>query len=588
MKVANKALFIIGLTWFPIIAFVASLFIISRSHQINSLPLVFLISIFLAALSYVMFYLFLIKPIKNFHQEINQLETDKSFLMNRMKMTDKKNEFDEMRMHVNNILDYFSGMQNQLQKNLALRTEDLDKANINLKKSILIQTEIEKRLANYDAHLTKIAHYDSLTELPNQVLFNEILNKAIYHAKRHKKILGVLLIDLSSFTKKNLFTLEENEIFIKEMNQRLQKILRTEDILAKYDNDTFIILLNDIKKPKYAGVVSEKILHACYKPVVIDHQEFKLTAHIGIAVYPHDGTSLEEILNHADYALYKAKQTNIVNNYQFFTHEIDIEAREYIQLESALRKAIHNNELAIYYQPIYHLKRGSISSVEALIRWEHPALGIIYPDKFLPLAEETGLIMQIGEWILRKACQTNKQWQNEGYEHLTVSVNLSPKQFHHPEIVNTIINVLKDSKLNPKYLLLEITEKTIMDDVVAASDILNNIKRTGVQLSIDHFGIGYTSISGLKQFPISILKIDPSFIKGIPNNPNDLAIISAFISLAHNLGLEVIAEGIETSEQVQYLASQYCDMVQGYFLGHPLPAQKVIQQFKKLTEKALV
>lgn len=267
---------------------------------------------------------------------------------------------------------------------------------------------------------------------------------------------------------------------------------------------------------------------------------------------------------------------------------MDVEAREYIQLESALRKAIHNNELALYYQPKLHLKKGSVIGMEALIRWEHPVLGIIDPVRFIPIAEETGYIMQIGEWALYEACKMNKYWQDEGYEHLTISVNLSPKQFHHPHIADVIAKILTQTKLNPRYLEIEINEKTIMENSGASGKQLANIKATGVVISIDHFGTGYTSISHLKQFPISILKIDQSFIKGIPNIPNDLAITNAFISLAHNLGLAVVAEGVETAEQVQYLSNQSCDIVQGYFLSHPLPASKIVLQLKKLQDEVLI
>lgn len=221
------------------------------------------------------------------------------------------------------------------------------------------------------------------------------------------------------------------------------------------------------------------------------------------------------------------------------------------------------------------------------MRWAHPELGILNPAQFIPIAEDTGLMVKIGEWALREACKTNKYWQNEGYEHFAVALNLSPKQFEHPDIAKTIENILKETELNPKYLELEINESTVMSHIEMAKDRLDKIKATGVQLSLDHFGAGYTSISHLKQFPISTIKIDQNYIKGIPNNPDDSAITNAFIGLAHHLGLEVVAEGVETGEQVQYLTIQNCDMVQGYFLSHPLPAQKIVLQFKKLMDRAL-
>jgi EAL domain-containing protein (putative c-di-GMP-specific phosphodiesterase class I) len=267
---------------------------------------------------------------------------------------------------------------------------------------------------------------------------------------------------------------------------------------------------------------------------------------------------------------------------------MDVEAREFIKLENDLKKAIERNELILYYQPELHIKKGTIAGVEALLRWAHPELGILNPAQFISIAEDTGLMLKIGEWAMREACKTNKYWQDEGYEHLVVALNLSPRQFQHADIAKTISTVLKETGLNPKYLELEISESTVMDHVEVAKSRLDAIKATGVQLSIDHFGAGYTSISHLKQFPVNAIKIDQNYIKGIPNNPDDSAITNAFIGLAHNLGLEVVAEGVETGEQVQYLSMQNCDMVQGYFLSHPLPADKIVQQFKKLMDGALL
>jgi EAL domain-containing protein (putative c-di-GMP-specific phosphodiesterase class I) len=295
---------------------------------------------------------------------------------------------------------------------------------------------------------------------------------------------------------------------------------------------------------------------------------------------------MEDMLKNADAALYKAKLAGS-NTFQFHTHAMDVEAREFIKLESDLRTAIENNQLILYYQPKIHIKNGNIAGVEALLRWEHPELGILNPAQFIPIAEDTGLMNKMGEWALREACKTNKYWQDEGYEHFAVALNLSPKQFQHAEIAKTIEAVLKETGLNPKYLELEINESTVMDNIQIAKNRLDTIKSVGVQLSIDHFGAGYTSISHLKQFPISAIKIDQNYIKGIPNNPNDSAITNAFISLAHHLGLEVVAEGVETAEQVQYLTLQNCDMIQGYFLSHPLPQQKIEMQFRKLADRAL-
>ena len=441
---------------------------------------------------------------------------------------------------------------------------------------------------NSKNQISRFAHYDKFIALPNRVLFNELLNKAISHAKRHNKILAVLIIAVEP-TNSIGPTLGNNldEHAIKEIGNRLALSLRTEDIIAKLDGNEFIVLLNDIGKAKFASSVAKKLITACESPVQVDFQELFLRSSIGICIYPNDGYSLEDLIQKAYSALYKAKVFDS-DAYQFYTEELDIEAREFSRIEADLRKAILNNELTLYYQPKLNIKSGSIVGVEALLRWMHPELGIITPGKFIQVAEDTGIIMQIGEWALREACKIDKYWQEEGYEHLSVAINLSPKQFYHPDMVKIISTVLRETGLEAHYLELEISESTVMDNPDKAIEILNVFKSMDLQISIDHFGTGYTSINHLKRFPVTVLKIDRSFIKGIPDRPDDSAIVSAIISMGHNLGMEVVAEGVETAEQVQYLTIQNCDVVQGYFLSYPLPAQKITQQFKKLMDKAIV
>lgn len=432
-------------------------------------------------------------------------------------------------------------------------------------------------------YLSSVAHYDKLTALPNGVVFNEILNKTVNRASRHEKLLALLLIDIDGFDNVNIILNNKSDAILKELGKRFQMTLRKDDILAKLDGSEFIVLLNDIPKAKFASTVAEKLLNACSQAIHAGHQDFFLTASIGICIFPNDGSSLEELLKHLNTALYEVKHAG-GGAYQFYTEEMNAEAHEFIQLESALRKAIEHNELILYYQPKLDLKNGTINGVEALLRWEHPTLGVIYPDQFLPIAEETGLIMQIGEWALREACKANKHWQDEGYEHISVAINLSPKQFAHPDLIKTIKKILTDTDLNPNYLELEINEHTIMQDTTTADNILKELSQLGVRLTLDHFGTGYTSITYLKQFPISSLKMDKTFIKGLPNSIDNAAICSAFIGLAHNLSLSITAEGVETAEQVQFLAEHDCDMVQGYFLSYPLPASKIVLQFKKISE----
>ncbi|HSW93864.1 MAG TPA: bifunctional diguanylate cyclase/phosphodiesterase [Gammaproteobacteria bacterium] len=436
--------------------------------------------------------------------------------------------------------------------------------------------------------LVNLTHYDNLTALPNRTWFNEILNKTLNHASRHKKIMAVLLIDLDRFRYVNdAFSHAIGDLVLIEMAKRFKTTLRAGDVIARMDGDEFIILLNDITHAKFASFVAEKIVQCASLPFIVENHRIALTASIGISVYPTDGNSLEDLQRNAALAMHRAKQAGS-GVFHYFTKAMNFEAHEHIQLEMALKKAINNHEFILHYQPKLNLRDGSIEGVEALIRWENPEMGLITPSRFIPLAEETGLIMPIGEWVLREACQTNQAWQTEGYEPISIAVNLSAKQFQHPNIAELVKTILSESGMDPKYLELEITETAVMEDVEAAITKLNDIKKMGVQISIDDFGTGYTSISYLKKFPINGLKIDQSFIKDIPENANNTAITSAIIALAHTLGMKVVAEGVETAGQLQYLTDNKCDIVQGYYLSRPLPEQKIVLQLvrKKTTKEA--
>ncbi len=495
----------------------------------------------------------------------------------------------------NILIEKLQSTHQSLEKNINERTSDLQKTIIQLEQQLAEHKVAEQQVLYNRETLTQLARYDALTSLPNRIFFNEILNKSINHAKRRNRCLAVLALSLDTFNDINLNRGHDvSDYILKEIANRLTKALRAEDVLAKLDGDEFNILLTDMTKPKFAGTVAEKLLNACSQPIMMNANEFTLTASIGIAIYPNDGESLETLLKNASTALMNAR--NIQNStdnkdaaskghYQFYARAMDIEAHEHIQLEAALRKAIQNNELTLYYQPRLNIKKGNITAVEALLRWNHPEFGVINPAKFIPIAEETGLMRQIGEWSIREACKKNKYWQEEGYEHITIALKLSPQQFTHRGLPDMINAILEETGLNAKYLELEIHESTIMSDIEQASQQLERIRATGIQTSIDHFGIGYTSISHLKHFAVNSIKIDKSFIQGIPEKPDDVAICAAITALAHNLGLEVVAEGVESAEQVQTLANHQCDLIQGYFISHPLPAQKVVLQFKKLQER---
>lgn len=570
MKIKTKALIATVITGFLLLVFTVYFGII-----LENLPKLSAVIILFTIVIFVFLYQYFILRIEVLNKQLNQINSNNPNTTH-VSITGN-DELTSIAILINNLLDNNQIALFRLKQQLEKKSQELDSTHETMHQ---ITTEVGK---NSQTKWVPNPPQNPLTHLPNRAVFNDALNKAMSHAKRHHKICAVLILDLDAFKKIHI-TLGDDlgNYILNEMSQRLTNTLRTEDLIAHLEGDQFIILLNDIDKPKFASVVAEKLLLACAEPI----KEFFLTASIGISIYPNDGVSLEDMLKNADAALYKAKQSG-GNKYQFCTHELDTEAREFIRLESDLRNAIEKNQLILYYQPKLNIKKGSIAGVEALLRWAHPELGILSPAQFISIAEDTGLIMKIGEWALREACKTNKFWQNEGYEHLAVALNLSPKQFQHPDIAKTIETILKETELNPKYLELEINEATVMGNIEIAKNRLDAIKAVGIQLSIDHFGAGYTSVSHLKQFPISAIKIDQNYIKGIPNNPDDSAITNAFIGLAHNLGLEVVAEGVETGEQVQYLTLQNCDMIQGYFLSHPLPADKIVLQFKKLMDRAL-
>lgn len=522
----------------------------------------------------------IIKRLEKLDQDVAEI-SKKNALSQRVDVSGN-DELSSVAKEINAMMDIIQSSHEQLEHRVEQRTQELQQTNVQLQQEITERKSVEKELILHKEHLIRLAHYDALTALPNRVLFNEILNKTLSHANRHNKLIAVLFIDLDRFkTINDALGHTIGDLVLKEIATRFSSTLRAGDVLARLGGDEFIILLNDIGYSKYAEPVAEKLLQICAKPVQIDNHEFFITTSIGICIYPDDGLSLEDLQRNADMAMYKAKKSG-GSVYQYFTQEMNLEAHAHIQLEAALRKAIKNHEFILYYQPKYNLSDGLITGVEALIRWESPEYGLVSPATFIPLAEETGLILQIGEWAMREACRAAKSWQDNGYQPISVAVNLSPKQFKHQNIAKVVEVVLEETGLDSKYLELEITETAVMDNVDIAITRLNDIKKMGVQIAVDDFGTGYTSISYLKQYPVSVLKIDQSFIKGIPVSQNDISITTAVIALAHSLGMQVVAEGVETEEQLQYLADHDCDLVQGYYLSRPLPEAKLILQLTKL------
>lgn len=595
MRTQPKIIITIGLAWllFLCLLYAASvIFLTPKFLALKNIHLyihyfiistIFLATIFGAFILGCMYFM-LVKRIEKLDVEITSLNSSKGHNQYIPEIRGN-DEISHITSQINNMLNFIEQPQRQASTSLKERLNELESMNAKLQQEINKKNAAEREFIIHKERLVRLAHYDSLTSLPNRVFFNELLNKAINHAKRHEQILAILIVDIDQFKSINdKHGKHVGNIVLKEFSQRFSGILRSGDVVARLGGDEFIVLLNDIENPNFAGPVAEKILLACKQAIKVEDHIIVCKASIGVSVFPNDGESLEELQKHADLALYKAKRVG-GGIYQYYRHDMDIAAHEHIKLETSLRNAIQNKEFVLYYQPLLNLKTGTIKAVEALIRWEHPELGLLAPAKFIPFAEESGLIMKIGEWVIHEVCRTNKAWQNAGYEPLTTSVNVSPKQFYNQDVAQIIADALKETELDPSCLVVEITETVMMENIDLTIPILNKIKDMGVLICIDDYGIGYTSINYLKQFPVSILKIDQSFIKGIPYNQNDAAIVSSIISLGHNLGMKVIAEGVESTDQIRYLAELNCDLIQGYFLSRPLPEGKIILQFAKKKKK---
>jgi len=430
---------------------------------------------------------------------------------------------------------------------------------------MLFQLEKARELEQY------LAYHDALTSLPNRKLFYDRLAHTISRAHRNEKKVGVMFLDLDGFKRINdTLGHSAGDELLKITAERLKHVMRESDTVARLGGDEFTVIIDNISQEQDIISVCEKILHALEKPYKIDSNEFFITSSIGVSLYPFDGENIEDLVKNADVAMYRAKGAG-KNNYQFYNISMDAQAMEHLEMERSLRRALENNELYLHYQPLFNMEQKAISSLEALVRWEHPELGNIPPSKFIPIAEETGLINSLGEWIINTACIQNKALQSEGYQPIRVAINLSTHQFRDKNLFETVTNALNNSCLDPQFMALEITESSVMRDVEYAIDTLRAFKDLGIQVAVDDFGTGYSSLSYLKQLPADTLKIDRSFIDGIPTDRNDASITSAIIGLAHNLELGVVAEGVETSEQLSYLRHLKCDEMQGFHLSRPLP-----------------
>jgi diguanylate cyclase (GGDEF)-like protein/PAS domain S-box-containing protein len=425
-----------------------------------------------------------------------------------------------------------------------------------------------------EQRIRHMAFYDTLTNLPNRVLFEERLRMELSQMQKIERQLAVMFLDLDRFKFIN-DTLGHavGDRLLQGVTQRLLSIVETCDTVSRISGDEFAIILPDRAGAQEAGQLAQQILAGFTQPLMVDGIELFTTASIGISVYPDDGTDSATLIKNADMAMYRAKELGR-NNYQMYTLSMNAHSEERLSLESDLRKALDRDEFVVYYQPQINVHTGELIGVEALVRWNHPKRGMISPGDFIPLAEETGLIVPIGEWVLRTACAQVKAWKESGFPQLRVAVNLSARQFLREDLVEVVARALHDTELAPQYLDLEITESMTMHNVDRAIMILHGLKNLGVHISLDDFGTGYSSLSYLKHFPIHMLKIDQSFVRDITTDPDDAAIASSIIALAHTLNLHVIAEGVETEEQLAYLTGHGCHEMQGYLFSPPVPVAK--------------
>jgi diguanylate cyclase (GGDEF)-like protein len=432
--------------------------------------------------------------------------------------------------------------------------------------------------------LSHLANYDSLTGLANRLLFRERLDRALIRADRNKVLVALLVIDLDRFKNVNdtLGHDAGDQLLIKVAN-RLRKCTREGDTIARLGGDEFTIIMEDIKSIDDVVKIAEKILHFTKKEFNINSREIFVTPSVGITIYPIDDTNAGHLFINADSAMYEAKESGR-NCYRFYTADMNSQLIVQMNMESKLRRAIERQEFTLYYQPKFSVHSREPIGAEALIRWNEPEEGMISPGVFIPLAEETGLIGPITDWVMKEACKQNSEWQQQGYKPIRMAVNLSPKQFNQENIGKRIFNQIICSDLAPKYVELEITEGALVEDVEKSIEILNELKQWGIHISIDDFGTGYSSLSYLKKFPLDTLKIDQSFVRDLLKDPDDAAIVSAIIAMAKSLRFSVIAEGVETAEQLNYLAANGCNEVQGYFTGRPVPAEEFVQFLVKKSE----
>ena len=455
----------------------------------------------------------------------------------------------------------------------------------------LVRDITERKLA--EEQIAYLAYHDSLTGLPNTRLFKDRLLQGIEQAKRNDKMMAVLFLDLDRFKLINdTMGHDVGDQLLQVISERLMEAVRRTDSIAmntisamsssvaRLGGDEFTIMLEDISGTQTVSRICERLIELVSRPLELRGQEVYTSVSIGIAIYPHDGDSVDVLLKNADVAMYHAKEHGR-NNYQFFTESMNQASEERFQLENSMRKALQNNEMKLYYQPQVSVASGQIVGMEALIRWQHPEKGFISPASFIPIAEESGLIVQIGEWVIQEACRQSAKWRKSGFKPVRISVNVSAKQLQEESLVDTIKQNFETYGVDANTLGIELTETAIIVEPELALTRLEMIKQLGIKLSMDDFGTGYSSLSYLKRFPIDTLKIDQSFIRSVTVDNEDGALVKAIIAMAHALGMDVVAEGVELQEQLEFLGVHGCDTMQGYLFSRPVPSAELEKLLSK-------
>jgi diguanylate cyclase (GGDEF)-like protein len=432
------------------------------------------------------------------------------------------------------------------------------------------ENHLEELVKERTAEIEHLALHDKLTDLPNRVLFADRCNQALAIAQHKQNLVAVMLVSIDRFKKvTESLGHAASDVVLSEAAARLQCCVKRGDTVARFEGDEFALLLTNVAETADLAEITRAITDAFKYPFRLENQEVYVTTSVGISLFPSNGQDSDTILRNAVAALYRAKKQG-GNNSQFYAAEMNSLALKRLALETGMRRAVENEEFITYYQPLVNLVSGEVVGAEALVRWEHPELGLLPPGKFIGLAEDTGLILEIGEFVLRAACAQTRAWQDRGFGRLRIAVNISARHFLQKNFLERLVEILGETRLDPTCLDLELTETSMMENTESAVKLLEHIRRWGIKVAIDDFGTGYSSLSYLKGLPIDTLKLDRSFVTGATTHPDDAALVMAIVTLAHNLRLKVIAEGVETDEQLAFLRLLRCDEAQGYLFGRPM------------------